>query len=171
MQKKEIAGFIGHDDMEGEAQHLGGFQGDEVGFLGLPSISKIESFVKKESNPFKANPFKVVESIATDVAHLATGAIKDANAFYQKVTPSQLKSVLRWTPLGLALRGGAKIAPETLKVLGQVAKWSPFGMVYRGVRYELPKVQALGQSTTNSAKSALSKSPYGTATRSIRSKI
>ncbi len=137
----------------------------------LPGLSSITSFVKKELNPLTATPFHVIESAAKGIGHLATGAIKTADHFYEKVTPSQLKSVLRWTPAGLALRAGAKVAPDTLKILGSVVKWSPYGMVYRGARYELPKLQAGARSAVHSAESSFSQSPYEKAIQQTKSRM
>lgn len=111
----------GLDDLGHDRGHIGGFREDTaIGF----SLSDL-------------NPFKVIKKAVSGVAHIYGGAIKDVSDLYKKVTPDDLKKVLRWTPVGLVIRGGQKIAPETQKILGTAVKWSPQGMIYRGVTHAL----------------------------------
>ena len=86
------------------------------------------------------NPFKVASKIASSTVHLASGAINTVHHLYDKVTPNQLKSVLRWTPQGLVYRAGVSVAPATKAVLSKAVRWSPQGMIYQGVEHKLGTV-------------------------------
>lgn len=63
-----------------------------------------------------------------------------AAAAYDKVTPKDLQHILRWTPYGLAIRAGVKLAPTARKGLETAVKWTPEGMIFRGSEYALPKL-------------------------------
>jgi hypothetical protein len=89
---------------------------------------------------FSLNPFRAIANAASGMTHLASGAITTVAHLYQRVTPTDLQKILRWTPYGLIIRAGVKIAPATRRILGAAVKWSPQGMIYRGASYGLGKV-------------------------------
>ena len=90
------------------------------------------------------HPFRLVRKGLSAVEHGLIKTIKVpyhiATAAYDRVTPKDLQHILRWTPMGLAIRAGVKLSPIAKKGLEQTAKWSPYGMVFRGAEYALPKL-------------------------------
>ena len=65
------------------------------------------------------NPFKAVRKVASAATNIATKAVtipfSIASKSYNKITPKDLKKILRWTPEGLAIRAGVALAPGVKK--------------------------------------------------------
>jgi hypothetical protein len=82
------------------------------------------------------NPFKAVASLTKKAITLPFSLATKAQ---DKLTPNELKSIIRWTPQGLALRAGVQMTAADKKSLGKMVKWSPQGMVFRGGNYAMEK--------------------------------
>ena len=87
------------------------------------------------------NPFHAIKHGLEDVEHAAFKTIETpwnlTVKAYDKVTPKDLRSVLRWTPYGLVFRTGVKLERETKAHLATMVKWSPGGIMFRGIEYPL----------------------------------
>lgn len=87
------------------------------------------------------NPFSAVTSAVAKVTQTAVKAaalpFSLASKAPSKITPADLKAVLRWTPEGLVIRSGVKMTQATKDHLATTVKWSPHGMVFKGVEHPL----------------------------------
>ena len=108
--------------------------------------------------------FKAARKGMSAVTHVATKAVSVpfsiASKSYQAVTPKKLKSILRWTPGGLAIRAGVKLAPGVKAGLSKVVKWSPYGMAFRGTEYALTKSTSSSGSCESDPCGSLGRDEY-----------